>query len=111
MTIAGPDIPDASLPSFLDAVAFDAGRATVTPLASLGSMRAFVVGLQPGQRLADHPAPAPLCLLVVEGNVTITVDGHARPAPAGSTVVIGDGVTHALEAVGSARAIVVGVLA
>jgi len=69
----------------------------------------FVVCLEVDQELPEHPAPAELTLLVIEGQPTVTVAGVATATAVGDVMVMATGILHALKA-GSQRAIVVGVL-
>lgn len=95
--------------SWAAAVAYEPARAVVRPVASAGRMRAFVVGLEPHQELPTHPAPGPLALTVVAGQVTLTVEGERLECPLQATVLVAAGVEHALRA-GAERAAVLGVV-
>lgn len=104
----GPE--GATTGSWPGAVAFDSERAVVRPVANGHGGRVFVVGLVPGQQLAEHPAPGPLCLLVVEGAARIMVEGAVHDCVTGGCALMGPGARHSLLALGGQRAVVVGVL-
>lgn len=69
----------------------------------------FVVCLDVDQALSEHPAPADLTLLIIEGQPAITVADTTTVTTAGDVMVMGLGTLHSLAA-GSQRAVVVGVL-
>lgn len=68
-----------------------------------------MVCLDSGQTLAEHPAPADLTLLVIEGQPKITVEDAATVAATGDVMMMPEGALHSLSA-GRHRAVVVGVL-
>ena len=93
MSVTGGPLP-AGTGSFTSAVRFDPDRPVVANVVSHRAATVFVVGLEAGQELPEHPAPAELTLLVVEGQPTVTVAGDARCSRAGDVVVMATGTAH-----------------
>jgi len=95
--------------SFRSSVRFDPDRAVVATIATDDATTVFSVCLDGDQALAEHPAPADLTLLVIEGQPTITVEGAPTVTATGDVMIIHEGALHSLTA-GPHRAVVVGVL-
>ena len=95
--------------SFRSAIRFDPDRPVVANVATRHDTPVFVVCLDVGQVLSEHPAPADLTLLVIEGQPTITVADAATVTATGDVVVMAEETLHSLAA-GAQRAVVVGVL-
>ncbi len=96
--------------SFRSKVRFDPDRPVVATVTSHQGTTVFVVCLDVGQELPEHPAPGPLTLLVIEGNPTITVADTATTSVVGDVAVMAAATVHSLSA-GPQQAVVVGVLA
>ena len=96
--------------SWEDSVAFGTEGATFKPIAEGEGSKTFVVGLEPGQELASHPAPDDLCLLVVQGQVSLLAGDERRSCDVGELVQMRAGVPHSIRNGDSGRAVVVGVL-
>ncbi len=95
--------------SFRSLVRFDPERAVVDNVATQDGTTVFVVCLDADQALSEHPAPADLTLLVIEGQPTITVADTSMVTAAGDVTVMAEGTLHSLAA-NTQRAVVVGVL-
>lgn len=61
------------------------------------ALRAVLVGLEPGQSLPAHPAPAAVYHFL-EGRGWMTVDGERLAVQAGTTVTVTDGARRGVEA-------------
>lgn len=105
--VEGP--PGAGIGSFRSSVHFNPDRPVIANVATHENTTVFVVCLDAGQALTEHPAPAALTLLVIEGQPTVTVADAAMVGDVGDVIVVGAGTLHSLLA-GSQRAVVVGVL-
>ncbi len=102
--------PPSGSGSFRSKVRFDPDRPVVATVTSHQDTTVFVVCLDVGQELPEHPAPGPLTLLVIEGRPTITVNGTAATSAVGDVTVMAAATMHSLAA-GPTRAVVVGVVA
>lgn len=61
------------------------------------SLKAVLVGLEPGQKLPPHPAPAGVYHFLY-GAGWMEVDGERLPVQAGATVTVPDGARRGVEA-------------
>lgn len=102
-------LPGAGTGSFRASARFDPDRAVVANVTSHEATTVFVVCLDVGQELPEHPAPAELTLLVIEGQPIVTIADVAKDTAVGDVMVMTAGTTHSLSA-GAQRAVVVGVL-
>ena len=80
------------------AVEYSSDRPVIRAISDIDTMRAFVVGLEPGQELREHPAPGDLTLIVVAGDAVIPIDGIERHASIGAVVVLPKGAPHSIRA-------------
>ncbi len=109
MTIEEQDGDSPLWGSWEKVVSFDPTKATVRPVISSQGSKAFIVGLEPGQQLRSHPAPADLYLFVVQGSVTFTIADQVNAVNLGDCVLMKKGVPHAIYNSQEARAAVLGV--
>ncbi len=84
-------------PTWPDTVRFSADGPTPTVLQYTEELKVVLVGLEPGQVLPDHPAPA-ASFHVLEGKGVITVDGTSTEVAAGATIVVPSGATRGWRA-------------
>lgn len=66
-------------------------------LIETATFRAVLVGLEAGQRIPQHPAPAS-AYHVLDGSGWMIVDGERMPLAPGSTIVMSDGAVRGVEA-------------
>lgn len=66
-----------------------------------------LVALSQGQRLDRHTAPASVAVVLLEGEVTFTVDGKANTLRAGDALLMEAGAPHEVEAVESSKILLV----
>jgi quercetin dioxygenase-like cupin family protein len=73
------------------------GRHAIT-LAKQAGVSVVLIGMAAGNKLSDHSAPGLVTIQVVSGRATVSFqDEHINASP-GDLVVVGPGVTHAVEA-------------
>jgi quercetin dioxygenase-like cupin family protein len=78
-------------------VVFSAGGPQPQVLLESGPMKALVAGLEPGQRIPNHPERLSM-YYIVEGTGWMTVDGERFPVGPGVTLFVRDGGVRGLEA-------------
>ena len=61
-----------------------------------GPLRVTIVGVRPGHGLAEHRAPGPITIHVLEGEIEVTAAGKAWPLAAGMLLALDAGVPHAV---------------
>lgn len=66
-------------------------------LLETSTFRAVLVGLEPGQRIPPHPAPAS-AYYILDGTGWMIVDGERLAIRPGATVVVPDGAVRGVEA-------------
>ena len=99
-----------------DLLAFDLGSEMHTVRAELakghtriartlvkeGPLRLTLVGLAPGGELGSHHTDSPVTIHVLEGQITLEVDGATRTMAPGDLGALDAGVPHAVRASGGA---------
>ena len=59
-----------------------------------GALRATLIGLAPGGRLAPHSTDGPITVQVLEGEIEFEADGQRHALVAGSLIALGANVVH-----------------
>lgn len=62
-----------------------------------GALRATLIGLAAGGKLAAHSADGPITVHVLEGEVEFEAEGHVYPLRAGSLFALDAGIVHAVS--------------
>ncbi len=78
-------------------------RVTIAPLTAPGRMQAAVFRLEPGGRIARHPAELPQVLAVLEGSARV----NGEPLRAGQAVFWARGEEHETTTEGGATAVII----
>lgn len=84
-------------PSWKEVIHFDAEAPQPQKLIETETFRAVLAGLEAGQKIPPHAAPAS-AYHFLEGEGWMIVDGQRLAVAAGATVVVADGATRAMEA-------------
>lgn len=84
-------------PDWKEVVVFAADGPQPQKLLETDSFRAVLVGLQAGQKIPPHPAPASAYHFLA-GTGWMIVDGERFPVQPGATVVVPDGAARGVEA-------------
>ena len=66
-----------------------------------------LLAFKAGQSLAEHLAPAEVMVYVVEGEVRFTVAGGPHVIKAGEFMLMGEGVTHSVDALADSKVMLV----
>jgi quercetin dioxygenase-like cupin family protein len=61
-----------------------------------GPLRVNLVALGPGEALAEHHAPGPISVHVLEGAIRFTTEGTHHDLEAGGLLALGPGTPHAV---------------
>ncbi len=72
------------------------GRSART-LFKQGTLRTTVVVLAPGGELAEHQAPGPIMIQVIEGRIHFSLEGEEHEIGPGELLTAGAGVPHAVS--------------
>ena len=64
-----------------------------------GAFKAVSIAIPAGQQLADHTAPSPALLFMLEGRASFVTGGEQIDLGPGSVVHIPSGVAHRIDAV------------
>lgn len=67
------------------------------PLVATDTLKAVLVGLEPGQKIPSHPAPLAVYHFL-NGEGWMIVEGERLPVQAGATVVVPEGATRGVDA-------------
>jgi quercetin dioxygenase-like cupin family protein len=65
-------------------------------LVKMGPLRVTLVVLGPGGELAEHEAPGPITLQVVQGRIRFTVEGEQHDLGPGQLLAAGPAVRHSV---------------
>jgi quercetin dioxygenase-like cupin family protein len=85
-------------------------KATFPMLGSHGTQKSATVYIElaPGDKLGRHTDSAEELLLILEGNVEVTVGEEKRPASAGTLALVPEMVPHDIRNTGSSQARIIG---
>ncbi len=84
-------------PNWQEVITFSKDGPQPKKLLETETLTAVMVGLEAGQKLPPHPAPA-ATYHFLEGSGQMIVAGERLPVEAGATVVVPDGTTRGIEA-------------
>lgn len=70
-----------------------------------------LVAFEAGQKLDKHLAPAEVMVLVLEGNIEFTMDGHPHNLEAGQFLLMGQDVPHSVLAKADSKLLLIKVKA
>jgi quercetin dioxygenase-like cupin family protein len=84
-------------PDWRDEVVFADDGPKPRKLLETSAFRAVLVGLEPGQRIPPHPAPAS-AYYILEGTGWMIVDGERLAIRPGAIITMPDGAVRGLEA-------------
>jgi quercetin dioxygenase-like cupin family protein len=77
-------------PAWADTVRFSPEHPVPTVLHESDELKVVLVGMEPGQVLPEHPAPAAM-FHVLDGTGTVTVDGAPADVGPGATIIAASG--------------------
>jgi quercetin dioxygenase-like cupin family protein len=72
-----------------------------------GAFKAVSIAIPAGKQLADHSAPSPALLFVLEGRATLATGAEQIDLAPGSVVHIPQGVVHRIDAVSDSHFVLV----
>lgn len=78
-------------------VVYAAGGPQPTICYNDDKVKTLLVGLEPGQRIPEHPESAAVYHFL-DGDGCMTVDGQPYEVRPGTTIIMGDGAARGLEA-------------
>ena len=84
-------------PSWAETVQFSPAHPVPTVLLDSDELKVVLVGLEPGQVLPEHPAPAAV-FHVLDGTGTVTVDGVSAEVGPGATITVPSGARRGWQA-------------
>ena len=87
----------------LSSIETPGGSRSPVVLHSDNSVRAVLIGLEPGQELGEHEVKENALLVVVDGTVEVEAGGEHIAGPAGTVVRFDPSERHSVSSAGGAR--------
>lgn len=76
-----------------------AARHRAEILIKTDTLRVVLVTMLSGGKMHEHAAPGPITVQVLQGAITVTVDGQAQDLAEGQLISLAPGVEHAVDGV------------
>ena len=107
MTTKPGTIPDSEALPLADLIAPTEGGIASRVLAKNGGGNLTLFAFDQGQGLSEHTTPFDALVLVLDGQLSLTIGGKAVTAAAGTIVRLPAGIPHAVDATDASRMLLV----
>ncbi len=94
----GTSLPPAEAHAFTNLIAYAEHGIASRVLAKVGTSNVTLFAFEKGQALSEHTAPFDALVLVLEGEMTLTIEGKSVKAGAGTITRMPAGIPHAVDA-------------